>query len=88
MAHNLWYWTLGVAQWTFWEYGMCRIWASGKHSFASNADILADPKLLALNVLWVLLIPIWRDMHFYIAHRFIHIRAIYRYRCIIYKYST
>ena len=33
--------------------------------------------LLALNVLWVCLIPVWRDLHFYIAHRFLHIRAIY-----------
>ena len=33
--------------------------------------------LLGLNVAWVLLIPVWRDLHFYIAHRFLHIRAIY-----------
>eukprot|EP00656_Telonema_subtile_P037843 TRINITY_DN4224_c0_g1_i1.p1 TRINITY_DN4224_c0_g1~~TRINITY_DN4224_c0_g1_i1.p1 ORF type:complete len:272 (-),score=57.87 TRINITY_DN4224_c0_g1_i1:64-879(-) len=24
-------------------------------------------------------IPLWRDLHFYIAHRFIHIRCIYKY---------
>ena len=61
-------------QWTFWEYAMCRIWASGGADFATNAQILADPKLLALNIFWVLAIPIWRDLHFYMGHRFIHIR--------------
>ena len=35
--------------------------------------------LLGLNVAWVLLIPVWRDLHFYIAHRFLHIRAVYTY---------
>lgn len=80
MMHNLYYWTLGVVQWTFWEYAMSRIWALNRGAgFATNADILADPKLLAWNVLWVLVIPCWRDLHFYIAHRFIHIRAIYRF---------
>merc|ERR1711988_172020 len=23
--------------------------------------------------------PIWRDMHFYVAHRFLHIRSVYTY---------
>ena len=79
MAHNLYYWSLAIVQWTFWEYAMCRIWASGGASFATNAAIMADGKLLALNVFWVLAIPIWRDLHFYMAHRFIHIRAVYKF---------
>ena len=33
---------------------------------------------MLLNALVLLAIPIWRDVHFYSAHRFIHIRAIYR----------
>ena len=80
MAHNLWYWTLGMVQWTFLEYIMCKAWGNGyAASIASNAEILGDNKLLALNIAWVLLTPIWRDLHFYIAHRFVHIRAIYKY---------
>ena len=71
MAHNLWYWSLAIVQWTFWEAVMARLWASGAVSFSTNAEVLASPKLLALNVLWVLMIPLWRDLHFYIAHRFI-----------------
>ena len=30
-------------------------------------------------MLWVLLVPLWRDLHSYIAHRFVHIRAVYRF---------
>lgn len=81
MAHNLWYWTLGIVQWTWWEAVVVRLWASGAVSFASDADMLSDGgwRALGLNVAWVLLVPIWRDMHFYVAHRFLHIRAVYTY---------
>jgi hypothetical protein len=34
---------------------------------------------MAIHVFWILLIPLWRDLHFYFAHRFLHIRAVYKY---------
>ena len=58
---------------------MVRLWATGTVPFKSTEEILADKQLLAINVLWVLIIPVWRDIHFYIAHRFLHIRAVYTY---------
>merc|ERR1719313_1512798 len=58
---------------------MMGLWAAGIVPYSTNAEILSSPGLLALNILWILLIPIWRDLHFYIAHRFIHIRCIYKY---------
>eukprot|EP00941_MAST-03F_sp_MAST-3F-sp1_P003229 g3229.t1 len=79
MMHNLWYWSLGIGQWTMWEFFMTRIWKSGSVSFVTNEQMLQNNALLAYNVLWILIIPIYRDLHFYIAHRFIHIRAIYKY---------
>jgi sterol desaturase/sphingolipid hydroxylase (fatty acid hydroxylase superfamily) len=88
MAHNYWYFSLGVLQWTLYECGMTRLWATGWTPYVSNAEILTSPKLLALNVLWVLLVPLWRDLHFYIAHRFLHIRAVYKYVHSLHHRST
>jgi len=79
MAHNLWYWSLGIVQWTWWEAVMVRLWATGVVDYASLDAILSDRYLLALNLFWVAAIPVWRDVHFYIAHRFLHIRSIYTY---------
>jgi len=79
MAHDLYYWFLGILQFTAWECVMMRLWAAGAVPYSTNAEILASPGLLALNIFWVLAIPIWRDLHFYLAHRFIHIRCIYKY---------
>ncbi|KAH8072013.1 C-4 methylsterol oxidase [Aureococcus anophagefferens] len=79
MAHNLWYWSLGVAQWTFWECAMCRIWGTGGADFATDAAVFGDYTLLLKNAAVLLLVPVWRDFHFYVAHRFLHVRACYKY---------
>ena len=79
MAHNLYYWSLAIVQWTFWEAVMVRLWATGAVAYDADADVLASPWALAKNAAFVLAIPLWRDLHFYVAHRFIHIRAVYKY---------
>jgi len=79
MAHNMWYWSLAIVQWTWWECVMVRLWANGTVGYTPNSVLLSSPKDLAINVAWVLAIPVWRNFHFYIAHRFIHVRAIYKY---------
>ena len=58
---------------------MLRLWAIGKVPYATAGEVFSSPALLSLNVFWVMVMPLWRDLHFYIAHRFIHIRAIYKY---------
>ena len=79
MIHNTYYWSLGILQWTFWECVMIRLWATGKVPYTTNADLLGSWRLLALNGFAVLMTPCWRDTHFYIVHRFSHIRAVYKY---------
>ena len=79
MVHNLYYWSLGVIQWTAWECVVMRLWATGVVPYASDAEVLGSGRLLAWNLFWVMVVPLWRDLHFYVAHRFVHIRAIYRF---------
>ena len=56
-----------------------RLWAKGVVPYAYDAEVLGSRRLLAWNVFWVMVVPLWRDLHFYVAHRFVHIRAIYRF---------
>lgn len=42
-------------------------------------QVLASPSKMVLTAAWLLLIPLWRELHFYFAHRFLHIRCIYKY---------
>mmetsp|Transcript_47648 Transcript_47648/g.137118 ORF Transcript_47648/g.137118 Transcript_47648/m.137118 type:complete len:452 (-) Transcript_47648:247-1602(-) len=80
MAHNLWYWALGVLQWTLTECAMVRLYATGKVPYIPDSELLRSPsQFLATALLVVLGIPVWREHHFYFAHRFTHIRAVYKY---------
>ena len=79
MRHNLFYWSLGILQWTLWDCVMIRLWATGKVPYTSNAELLSSWRSLVLNVFAVFMTPCWRDTHFYIVHRFSHLRAVYKF---------
>ena len=79
MVHNVYYWFLGVLQWTLYEVAMQKLWGSGMMPGPPTyEEVFSSNRLLALNVATILAIPIWRDIHFYSAHRFLHIRPLYR----------
>lgn len=79
MMHNLWYWSLGILQWTFHECLMVRLWATDKVPYVSDDALFNSLGHVAATAVWILVIPLWRDLHFYFAHRFSHIRAFYKY---------
>ena len=78
-AHNMWYFFLGIAQWTLWECAFVHLWASDKLPFLSDDKAFATPSNAARMILWTFGIPIWRGIHFYFSHRFIHMRCLYKY---------
>jgi hypothetical protein len=53
--------------------------ATGKLEYISNEEAFSTPGNIARMVGWTLAIPLYRSVHFYFAHRFIHIRALYKY---------
>eukprot|EP00051_Salpingoeca_urceolata_P003769 m.60490 g.60490 ORF g.60490 m.60490 type:complete len:496 (+) comp13097_c0_seq2:179-1666(+) len=79
LFHNVWFTWLGVAQWTVWEVIFVNAYATDKLPFVSNAELLASPAELAKNALAILLVPMYREIQFYFAHKLIHCRALYKY---------
>jgi sterol desaturase/sphingolipid hydroxylase (fatty acid hydroxylase superfamily) len=70
VAHNT-FWTLsGVAIWTLFENIMCYLWATQKLAYASDSFLTVGIALMA--------VPVWRSVHFYFAHRFLHFESMYR----------
>ena len=39
MAHNMWYWSLAIVQWTWWEAVMVRLWATGAVPYVTMKEI-------------------------------------------------
>jgi hypothetical protein len=58
--HNLFYWSAGVLQWTWWEWVACRLWATGAMSYVSDHALAGDTSLAMQTLAWVMIVPIWR----------------------------
>lgn len=41
LCHDLWYWSLGVLQFTFWECLVVRAWATGRLAYLSDEELLS-----------------------------------------------
>jgi len=67
----------GVMTWTLYEAYQLHQWAVGGVG-ADRAYFEWGGDNLAYSVAWLLLIPIWREFHFYAVHRLIHVKFIYR----------
>jgi len=79
LFHNMYYCALGVVQWTAWEVVFVHIYATNKLDFISDEEAFSSWENVVRMVGWSLIVPLWREIHFYFSHRFIHIRALYKY---------
>jgi len=77
--HNMWYCLLGCWQWTAWEMIMVYLYATGRIGYQADHEILASWKDIANFWACIILVPFFREVHFFFAHRFIHLRCLYKY---------
>jgi len=79
LLHNMWYSFLGILQWTMWESVFIFCYSTNRLPYMKDEDIFSTKK----NALWFcfgcLLVPLYRSIHFYLAHRLIHIGPLYRF---------
>lgn len=81
VIHNVWYTTLGAVQWTAWEAIFMYCYATGRLPYLSDEAALYSGNNwnLFMFIAGCFFVPVWRELHFYFAHRFIHIKALYKY---------
>eukprot|EP01065_Artemidia_motanka_P025134 TRINITY_DN3001_c0_g1_i1.p1 TRINITY_DN3001_c0_g1~~TRINITY_DN3001_c0_g1_i1.p1 ORF type:complete len:438 (+),score=73.36 TRINITY_DN3001_c0_g1_i1:66-1379(+) len=79
MVHNVWYSTLGALQWTAWECVFAHLYATGKVDYLRDGEAFGTATGIIQTTALILLVPVFREIHFYCAHRLIHFRALYRY---------
>lgn len=78
LFHNL-FWSLsGLLIWTAVENLFCWLWVSGRLPYIPDSESFGT----AYGTMWFLLtlagIPVWRSVHFYFAHRFLHFSPMYQ----------
>ena len=79
LIHDVWYTSLGILQWTAWEVMFLRLYATGRLDYMSDSEVWGSWRGRAVWVLWTLFIPLWRGLHFYAAHRLLHVWPLYKY---------
>ena len=75
----MWYSFLGVVQYTVWEAIYIHCLATKRLPYLNDQEAFSSPwntMVFCLAAFWV---PLYRSFHFYFAHRFIHIKAMYKY---------
>lgn len=79
LFHNIWYCILGMLQWTAWELALVHMFATKKAPYMPDDELFASLENFLPTLCWVLALPVFRDFHFYFAHRLIHVRSLYVY---------
>lgn len=79
VIHNMWYSLLGVIQLTIWEAIFMHCYATNRLPFMSDEQAFSNPWNITMFCLAAFWVPLYREFHFYFAHRFIHIKALYKY---------
>ena len=79
VLHNLFYCVTGVVIWVGFENVFVYLWSSGKLAYMSDKEAFSSLTNMTYLILGMLIIPLWRDGHFYFAHRMIHFRPLFRY---------
>jgi sterol desaturase/sphingolipid hydroxylase (fatty acid hydroxylase superfamily) len=78
VAHNVAYSCSGVVMWVAFENVFAYLWATGRLPYLSDqAAATSIPGALRF-VAGIVLLPLWRDVHFYFAHRLLHFRPIFQ----------
>lgn len=78
VLHNLAWTTSGVAIWTGFENIVCHLWATGRLSYIPDITSFGSVGGFCAFLLALGGVPLWRSLHFYFAHRFLHMDAMYK----------
>ena len=88
VCHNIFYSVLGALQWTLWEVVVLHCYATGRLGYVSDKESFSTWSGTLKFVAWFFLVPLWREIHFYFAHRIIHNKVLYKYVHSIHHRNT
>ncbi len=77
VLHNIFYTWLGVLHWTATEVAFIYCYRTGRLDYVTNVFQSLDTVVQTMVI--CILVPTYRDAHFYVCHRLIHVRFLYKY---------
>lgn len=77
VMHNIFWSISGIAIWTVFDNVFAFLWASNRLSYMNDLTSFSSYRGLFLFAVVLAAIPLWRDIHFYFAHRLLHFRPLF-----------
>jgi len=77
VAHNIFWSFSGVVIWVGFENVFAFLWATNRLPYLSDAVALSTVSGFARFVIGLVAMPLWRDFHFYFAHRLLHYKPMF-----------
>ena len=78
VMHNAVWTTSGIAIWTIFENVFAYLWATGRLPYISDTNSIGTYWGVAAFLGALMGVPLWRSIHFYFAHRFLHYTPLYK----------
>ena len=78
VIHNAFWTTSGIAIWTIFENVFVYLWATGRLAYIPDKISTSTPMGFIAFLATLMGIPLWRSIHFYFAHRFLHYTPLYK----------
>jgi sterol desaturase/sphingolipid hydroxylase (fatty acid hydroxylase superfamily) len=75
--HNMFWSISGIAIWTLFDNVFAFLWATGRLPYISDKTSFSTTEGFIKFALATMLVPVWRDAHFYFAHRLLHFKPLY-----------
>eukprot|EP00659_Diplonema_papillatum_P019922 gene19922-30641_t len=79
LFHNIWYCILGGIQAGVWDAFFIHIYANKMVPYTDDAEAFSFSRAGAINAFLIVVVMMWRDTHFFLMHKFSHLRFFYKY---------
>jgi sterol desaturase/sphingolipid hydroxylase (fatty acid hydroxylase superfamily) len=77
VMHNVFWSASGLVIWTGFDNVFAYLWATGRLPYLSDATAFSTVSGFIRFVAGLVLVPAWRDSHFYFAHRILHFKPLF-----------
>jgi len=77
VLHNLFWCASGVVIWTAFDNVFAFLWATGRLPYLSDTEVFGSAGGFLRFLFGLVLVPSWRDIHFYFAHRMLHFKPLF-----------
>lgn len=74
LFHNIIYSIIGAVVGGIYECMFIHLWATGKLPYIADTQVFSSIGNTLRMAIWIIGVPMFREIHFYFAHKFIHFR--------------